>query len=260
MVKNTGEMHKGHRQRLKNRVLKNGLESMEPHEILEWILTYTIPYKDVNPLAHVLLSHFGSLSGVLDAGYHQLSKMNGVGHETALFLSTLPEMFNQYSASRTLGRVVLTNINKCIDYFRNVNMIKHQEEFFVFCLDSKFKLLKLVKVADGNASSVSFETATLTSKIACQGVKRAVLLHIHPNGDISPSLADFVATKKILSVCYMLGIRVEDHIIINDTDYYSFVKSGAFYKLVEEVADSLKNVIGITSSEYIKKYVGFSSN
>lgn len=258
-MQNKGDAHKGHRQRLKNRALKNGVDAMEIHEVLELMLTYTIPYKDVNPLAHALIDHFGSFANVLDAGYDQLSKFNGIGHESALFLSLLPEVFNRYSQAKTTGRIILKNINACINYFRDTQSIKHQEEFYVFCLDANYKLLQLVKIADGNSASVSFETASLTNKLACYGAKTSVLLHIHPHGAPTPSLLDLIATKKILTVCYMLGIKVEDHVIINDTDYYSFVNSGLFSKLVGEVADSLKTVLNWDAREYLKKNIGFVS-
>ena len=80
--------HAGHRQRFKNKVLETGIEHLPYHEVLEFLLMYAIPQKDVNPLAHELISNFGSFSAVLDADYDQLKKIKGVGHETALFIST----------------------------------------------------------------------------------------------------------------------------------------------------------------------------
>ncbi|KNZ41722.1 hypothetical protein [Acetobacterium bakii] len=55
--------HKGHGQRVKNRVIKEGIDSFEDHQILELLLFYCIPMKDTNELAHALIQAFGSLAG-----------------------------------------------------------------------------------------------------------------------------------------------------------------------------------------------------
>ena len=62
-----GQEHAGHRQRMRERFRQQGLQGFAPHEVLELILFYAIPQRNVNPLAHRLLDQFGSLHAVLDA-------------------------------------------------------------------------------------------------------------------------------------------------------------------------------------------------
>ena len=78
--------HKDHRQRLKTKVKNYGLECLANHEVLELLLTYTIPRKDTNPIAHNLIEYFGSFSNVLDASYHDLLKVDGIGPEVHYLL------------------------------------------------------------------------------------------------------------------------------------------------------------------------------
>ena len=59
--------HDGHRKRLKNKFIENGLDVFEPHEALELFLFYAIPRKDTNPLAHRLLDRYYTISSVCDA-------------------------------------------------------------------------------------------------------------------------------------------------------------------------------------------------
>ena len=54
-------IHSGHRIRLRNKVRNGGLRALEEHEIVELLLTYAIPRKNTNPLAHKLLDEFKSL-------------------------------------------------------------------------------------------------------------------------------------------------------------------------------------------------------
>ena len=83
--------HKNHRSRLKNKVRKYGLECLEAHEVLELLLTYTIPRKDTNPIGHDLLDCFGTFSNVIDADYFDLLKVKGIGEESALFFNILAQ-------------------------------------------------------------------------------------------------------------------------------------------------------------------------
>ena len=70
--------HEGHRKRLRERAAQTGLEGFQPHEVLELLLSETIPRKDVNPLAHALIDRFGSFSGVLNAAREELLQVPGV--------------------------------------------------------------------------------------------------------------------------------------------------------------------------------------
>jgi DNA repair protein RadC len=70
----------GHRQRLRDRFNESGLGAFEDHEVLELLLAYAVPRKDVKPIAHALLDRFGSLSNVLDAPTAELTKVNRSGN------------------------------------------------------------------------------------------------------------------------------------------------------------------------------------
>ena len=76
--------HEVHRERFKERVLKEGLENFQNHEILEFLLYPFIPRKDTNPIAHKLMDRFGSFHNVLNASVEDLEKVEGVTHSAAL--------------------------------------------------------------------------------------------------------------------------------------------------------------------------------
>ena len=79
-------VHDGHRQRLRARFLKEGLDGFEQINALELLLFYCIPRKDTNELAHALLNHFGSFHQVMDATPEELMAVPGIGEGTATFL------------------------------------------------------------------------------------------------------------------------------------------------------------------------------
>lgn len=93
-------LHDGHRQRLLQRFLREGLDGFDEHNILELLLFYAIPRKDTNELAHRLMDDFGSLAGVLDASAQELQQVEGVGENTAGFLKLLPELTRVYYSQK----------------------------------------------------------------------------------------------------------------------------------------------------------------
>ena len=104
----SSEIHAGHRERLRQRFSENGFDGFQQHEILEFVLGYAIPQKDLNPLAHELIDRFGSLSGVLDASADDLKKVNGIGDYSATLLSMMPGLFRVYSDSKNLKSALYT--------------------------------------------------------------------------------------------------------------------------------------------------------
>lgn len=90
-----GAIHAGHRSRMRQRFLVNGLEGFQDHEVLELILFYAVPRRDVNPMAHMLIQRFGNLSAVLDAPEAELCTIPGVGPRVAHFLKLIPQVMVQ---------------------------------------------------------------------------------------------------------------------------------------------------------------------
>ena len=109
-------IHTGHRQRLRERFRAQGLSGFAEHEVLELLLTYAIPQKDVNPLAHALLERFGSLAAVLEADAGELMRVPGVGENAATLIALMPELFGSYQRSLLGDRPVITTFQEAVRY------------------------------------------------------------------------------------------------------------------------------------------------
>ena len=93
--------HKGHRQRMRERVQNYGLDSLAEHEALEYILYLTNAQKDTNGIAHDLIDRFGDFAAVLEASEEELCTVEGVGPASARMLHLLPQICRYYGRSRT---------------------------------------------------------------------------------------------------------------------------------------------------------------
>lgn len=106
--------HANHRQRMRERVRRGGLEQLAPHEVLEYLLYHSIPQGDVNPLAHRLLDRFGTLEAVLNAPQEELTSISGVGARTAELLHAMGALSQAYLEAKQQERRPVSKLQDAI--------------------------------------------------------------------------------------------------------------------------------------------------
>ena len=110
----------GHRARVKERFLRDGIDCFAEYEILELLLFYAVPRRDTKGMAHALMDAFSTLYGVLTAPEEALCRVDGIGSRTAAFLrAVLP--FMRYVAKEEALPVAFENKDEIgvffVDYF-----------------------------------------------------------------------------------------------------------------------------------------------
>ena len=88
-------VHKNHRERMRQRAVKDGFSSFADHELLEYLLYHAIPRVDTNPTAHALLEEFGSLQAIMDASGDELCRVKGIGAGSALIFDLIIEFMRR---------------------------------------------------------------------------------------------------------------------------------------------------------------------
>ena len=141
-------LHDGHRQRMKERFARHGLDSFAEHEVLELLLYYAIPRRDTNELAHTLLDRFGSLERVLLAPREELMKVPGVGEGAALLLTLVPAV-SQYTHRHAPQETILNSVDASGRYFMRLLRHERRELLYQACLDGKGKLLSCRCLSEG---------------------------------------------------------------------------------------------------------------
>jgi DNA repair protein RadC len=220
------DMHEGHRDRLRNRFLAEGLDNFNQHQILELLLFYTIPRRDTNPIAHNLIKQYGSLPAVLEAGYENLTKVSGLSHNTAVFLTLLPELCRRYLKEKWGDKPVLNSSEKAGKYAVTLFHGRQYEVFYAICMDSQNRVNYADLVHEGTIDSAPVYPRVIIESALRHKATGIILAHNHPGGSLKPSSADIDATKKIKAACETISVRVVDHIIVAGDQYFSFADRG----------------------------------
>ena len=217
-------LHKGHRERLKNKYLSFGLDILNDHEVLELLLYYVIPYKDTNPLAHKLLNEFGTISAIMDAPLSRLLNFGLTEHQ-ACYFKLLPEIFRVYEESKAGNRDKMFDMSTVCDFFKTKYIGRSEEALYLLLLDPKMKSIFCGVISKGDINSTDVPIRKIVEISLRYKAKYAVMAHNHPSGLALPSASDLATTKDVCQSLYRIGVTLLDHIIVADNDQLSLRQS-----------------------------------
>ncbi|NLT57614.1 MAG: DNA repair protein RadC [Clostridiales bacterium] len=213
--------HAGHRERLKRRMLDQGVASLEPHVVLELLLSYSIPRRDTNELAHRLLAQFGSLRNVFDAPLQDLTAVSGIGAHSAFLIKMIPGLSRVYiESSADIPSTILTT-EEARQYVLPRFIDTRQEKLLVVFLGNKNQVLAAEFLQEGSLATVAINTRQIVDRIVQHRATGILLAHNHPDGFAIPSPDDISATRKLKLVLDTMQVKLLDHIVVADNDCIS---------------------------------------
>ena len=222
-------IHEGHRKRLKERFILEGLDNFNEINALELLLFYCVHRRDTNPLAHKLLDRFGRLSDVLKATPQELMQVQGVTEHIATYLSLISSMSRYYLINEASKCDILTTTEECGKYLIPYFHGRTFEMAYLLCLDAKCKVLCCKKIGEGNIHSADISIRKIIEiAMNCNAVS-VILAHNHPSGVAIPSADDIQTTVNLARALNMVEIVLADHFVIADDDFVSIAQSGHYF-------------------------------
>jgi len=219
-------IHDGHREKMRQRFLKSGLESFADHEALELLLYYAIPRKDTNPIAHALMERYGSLSAVLTAPVEDLKNVAGIGESAAVLLKLAPQVAKKARIADAEKEIILNTVSRVGAYLLERYDGEKHEVLYQLCLDRKGRLLVCKCLNEGGISSAEMDVRRLMENAILTQASGVILAHNHPSGIALPSAEDIAATSRAKEALKTIDVELVDHIIVADGDFVSMQRSG----------------------------------
>lgn len=220
----TNEKHHyhGHRERLKNRFMKKP-SCVADYELLEIILGYVIPRKDVKPLAKEILEKSNTFMNLLNFDF---SDIKGVGAQTKIFFTAIRELFDRCEKQIVKSSKVLTSPSAVNAFFKYSVALEKKENFVVILLNSQNSLIHYEILAQGSVNSAIVYPREVAELALKYNASNAIIVHNHPSGDTEPSNSDIRITKKIAEALKTLDIDLLDHVILSNKDFTSLKQLG----------------------------------
>jgi DNA repair protein RadC len=212
---------KGHRERLMERFTENGLGALHQHEIVELLLTYTIPRCDTKPLARKLVNRYKSLSALLNAHSDELMKEPGFGRRSASLFSLIRELMAYCLKEKYDRKSMIGHRHDVEEYLRFYFGQRRDEYVAVLFLGNRNQVLETGIIAEGTVNQCAVYPRTIMEKALRYGAASIIIAHNHPGGGMRPSEADWVLTERLFAICRLLEIPLLDHLIISQQEVVS---------------------------------------
>ena len=221
-------IHQGHREKMRQRFLKSGLEGFADHEALELLLYYAIPRQDTNPIAHRLMDRYGSLTAVLSAPGGGSEK--GGGHRRERRRAAEGGGTDRHSKARLADAAAepspVPTWKPWAPTCWSATPGKPMRWSTSCAWIEKGKLLACKRLSEGGASSAALDIRKVVENAILTSASTVILAHNHPSGIALPSDDDCAATTRAARALQTIGVTLADHIIVADDDFVSMAQSG----------------------------------
>ncbi len=226
-------MHENHRERLRKKFMLYP-DSMAKHELLELLLTFCIPRKNTNTIAHELLNKFGTLSSVINSSSSCLRSIDGMGEISSMLFNLIKTIFRMCLEEKSVFNAERKNKKLTINDVLNMMFIKffgREEEYIAATLfNSKKEIVFCDFIERGSQSFVDINVKILISLALKYDAKYVILAHNHPSTIALPSKEDITVTKQLENLLDVLGVTLLDHFILCEDSYVSLFESGILNK------------------------------
>ncbi len=237
-------MHDGHRERLRNRIIKEGPDNFEEHQLLEVLLFFSIPRIDTNKIAHRLIREFGSLAGVLAASRDELMRVEGVGESSAMLINLIAGINRKMALSNNREGQCFDSMGKICRYLSNLYVGINVERVYMMMFDNGMRLIECVQIAEGTVNAAVMQPRMMVEKALLKHSSAVVVAHNHPGGLAIPSGDDIATTEMLRAAFDLIGIQLLEHIVVAGRNYAPIMRSRNFNCMRAGASNSVSNQVG----------------
>lgn len=209
----------------RERMLAYGPEALSVSELIAILLGTGIRGKNVIVFAKELHEKFGSTRALFEAPLAELMTVRGIGTAKAVQLKAAFSLALRLLKESRYEKKEIASSRDAYEQLAGHYYFHDREEMVVLCRDTKGRQIALEPITRGVLNEVTYHPREVLREVLRHQAYSFVLAHNHPSGDPSPSRADKEVTKAMITAASLVGIRLDDHLIVGDKTYYSFFDS-----------------------------------
>jgi len=206
-----------------NKMLLQGTGGLSDTELISIILGVNCPFE----VARQLINHFGTIREISQAPVSELSRFEGIGKARATRLRASFELGRRRSLMNGAATPFLRRSQEGVNEFRKYfDPSLQYEQFYMLCLNRGNRLICVERISEGGITGTVVDPKKVFIKALEKLATGIILSHNHPSGVTKPSEEDIRITDKIVQAGKFLEIQVLDHLILTETEYFSFSDNG----------------------------------
>lgn len=209
----------------RERLMNFGKESLSNEELIAIVLRNGSKGYSSKDLATLILKEYESMSNLKNISINNLIKINGIGKVKAIELIASLELGKRVYYKVDKEPIILNNTSKIFNYFKDLYDGILQECFYAIYLDSKSKLISYKLLFMGTLDNASVHPREIFKHAFLESASFIVVMHNHPSGNSTPSNKDDEITSHLFDIGNIMGIKVVDHIIFGNNEFYSYYEN-----------------------------------
>lgn len=206
-------LHEGHREKMREKYLRAGADAFLPHELLETLLFYAIPYRDTNPTAHRLIDRFGTLSGVLSASEAELSEVPGIGEYAAKLIAAVSDAARAALLENPPDR--RENRETVARRAREALRDAESDRTLAFFLDNAYSLLGVETVYTGYLGAAGFREKLIVRPALRRRASFVVLASCHTSRASRADENEIAASEHFRKSLKLSGLTLLEHFLFS---------------------------------------------
>ncbi len=213
-------------ERPRERLRKLGVDNLSLQELLALIIEKGGRSQNVLQVSQNLLSHFGSIERIKEASLEELQEVKGIGFANACKIKAALKLGDRVGIRQKGYGDKIIGPEDVFGLLKPILGSKKQEHFVILSLDARNCLISVDEIAIGSLNIASVHPREIFATAIANRAASVILAHNHPSGNASPSTGDLKITDRLRKAGELVGIAVQDHVIVTGVDYASIFSSG----------------------------------
>lgn len=214
----------------REKLLQKGIDSLSNAELIAILLGSGSRTESAVDLAkNILSTNQNDLNQLGKLSVNDLKKYNGIGEAKAITIIAAMELGRRRKVAEVVEKKKISSSKDVFEIFKGKLGDLPFEEFWILLLNRYNKIIDTLKISQGGISGTVIDVRIIMRYAIEKNASSIILCHNHPSGNTTPSKNDKQITEKIKSAGEFLEIKVLDHIIVTDINYYSFADEGLIF-------------------------------
>jgi DNA repair protein RadC len=213
-------------ERPRERLERDGIDVLSHIELIAIVLGSGTEGKSVLELARELLECFGGIEKLLDASIVELMQIKGIGKAKAILLKAVFGLALKCRKPFKAEKYTISSAKDAYDLAQAEIAHLSQEVLFVILRDVRGNLVHFEKVSLGTLSEVLIHPREVFHPAVRYQAYSLIIAHNHPSGDPKPSSMDLELTRSLIQASQVMGIRLDDHLIVCRDQFVSLRELG----------------------------------
>lgn len=219
--------HWAEEDRPREKMMLHGIATLSDAELLAILIgSGNTEDSAVELMRKVLNDYHNNLNELGKTTVDELCHYKGIGPAKAITILAASELGKRRKEEEIKERKAILSSRDVYQYFHPLMCDLPTEEFWVLLLNQAFKVIDRVRISTGGLASTTVDVRCILREALLKRAVAMALCHNHPSGSLRPSREDDGLTEEVNKAAKVMNIRLIDHVILTDGNFYSYADGG----------------------------------